>query len=246
MRIHRSIDEIDPLPSRIDWPQYPFGLPSRERDRLNLFVDALPRSQAPALRIVGELAQKCADADKWSTPHGIGRMLTLAEIDTYPTPVAESQPATSVPQPTQTGAAAFAGINSPTPDSEGWISWGGGGRPVAADTIVDVRLERSRGEFCIGKRANDWSWAAKHEGLNPIVAYRLSKPEAPKAEPAENSLQNGGWVTWDGGECPAYGEAVEYRLRNGASYKANASALDWEHESRAWDITAYRRIVQST
>lgn len=51
----------------------------------------------------------------------------------------------------------------------GWITWSGGPRPVAADTLVDVKL-RNKGTFRKA-RAADFEWAY---GKSEIFSYRIS------------------------------------------------------------------------
>lgn len=74
---------------------------------------------------------------------------------------------------------------------EGWIIWGGsdGVCPVAAGTKVSVifagkKFDTSRPEFL------EWRWTSNGGG-GDITAYRLSKPEPAKQEPAKTiSLQD--------------------------------------------------------
>lgn len=74
---------------------------------------------------------------------------------------------------------AQAAVNAP--DANGWISWGGGECPVAAGTLVDVKLRN--GQHLSYRHVSDLSW--DHINLQTdIIAYRLSQPAA-ASEPAD-------------------------------------------------------------
>jgi hypothetical protein len=60
-------------------------------------------------------------------------------------------------------------------DSDGWIEWNGGKRPVHPLQIVDVRLRDGDEKF--GYSANNWGWG--HERDDYIVAYRLTPSTQP-------------------------------------------------------------------
>lgn len=78
MKIHQALDEIDPIPSRVR-PSF------REFAELSDAIGRIvARDRLPALRIVGELARKCAAYDhyrmEWADAFGrvdnLGRALT--------------------------------------------------------------------------------------------------------------------------------------------------------------------------
>lgn len=54
-----------------------------------------------------------------------------------------------------------------------------------------------------------------------------------------------GWEVWEGGENPAPGKWVKYKLRSGAQYADYSDDLDWSHSSpgssaSAYDIVAFQ------
>lgn len=51
-----------------------------------------------------------------------------------------------------------------------------------------------------------------------------------------------GWIEWNGGENPAPGATVEYRMRGGDSYEDEANNLRWNACGWAGDIVAYRVV----
>jgi hypothetical protein len=57
--------------------------------------------------------------------------------------------------------------SAPTPD--GWIEWGGGECPVAADALVEVRVR----DGCTGTTKALAMFWCHHDGPGDIVAYRL-------------------------------------------------------------------------
>ena len=56
----------------------------------------------------------------------------------------------------------------------------------------------------------------------------------------------GGWMKWEGGECPTGVAAVEYVMRDKSfsSISERSVGLRWNHKGEASDITAYRIINQ--
>ncbi len=54
-----------------------------------------------------------------------------------------------------------------------------------------------------------------------------------------------GWEVWEGGENPAPGKWVKYKLRSGAQYADYSDDLDWSHSSpgssaSSYDIVAFQ------
>lgn len=54
-----------------------------------------------------------------------------------------------------------------------------------------------------------------------------------------------GWEVWEGGENPAPGKWVKYKLRSGAQHAGYSDNLDWSHSSpeslvSAYDIIAFK------
>ena len=54
-----------------------------------------------------------------------------------------------------------------------------------------------------------------------------------------------GWEVWEGGENPAPGKWVKYKLRSGAQYADYSDNLDWSHSSlgssaSSYDIVAFQ------
>ncbi len=61
---------------------------------------------------------------------------------------------------------------APIPNADGWIEWHGGERPVAIESMVDVKLRRGTHSFSGPARALYWD----HTGSSgDIIAYRLAK-----------------------------------------------------------------------
>lgn len=63
------------------------------------------------------------------------------------------------------------GLTEPVADSDGWVEWSGGMRPVAKDAVVDLKF----GDGMVYKltRAGSWTWAEHHMKKYNIVAYRV-------------------------------------------------------------------------
>ena len=58
----------------------------------------------------------------------------------------------------------------PQPDSDGWIKWEGGKRPVDADTLVDCKLRDGYVEGC--QKASLFDWSDIYSD-SYIIAYRI-------------------------------------------------------------------------
>lgn len=67
-------------------------------------------------------------------------------------------------------AKAEAAMACPQPDSDGWIKWEGGKRPVDADTLVDCKLRDGYVEGCQKASFFDWS---DIDSDSDIIAYRI-------------------------------------------------------------------------
>ena len=72
--------------------------------------------------------------------------------------------------------------DSDVPDSDGWITWNGGERPVSGDTVVETR-------YCAGitdlTEAGNLRW--EHHNLSgDILAYRVVKQPAKPEQPTTN------------------------------------------------------------
>ena len=65
---------------------------------------------------------------------------------------------------------AKAAMAEPQPDSDGWIKWEGGKRPVDADTLVDCNLRDGYVEGCQKASFFDWS---DIDSDTDIIAYRI-------------------------------------------------------------------------
>ena len=121
-------------------------------------------------------------------------------------------------------------------------------------------LVRKKGDKA--KRAEDLRKAihciqllAQHEGIElgegqeqPAAVPYIGPDRRKAAEPAATVEQSsvadpGGWIKWEGGECPVAPDAlVQYVIRDGdeSTDPGRAMTLDWGHRGRAWDIIAYR------
>lgn len=53
----------------------------------------------------------------------------------------------------------------------------------------------------------------------------------------------GGWEVWEGGENPAPGKWVKYKLRSGAQYADYSDDLDWSHSSPGSSASSYDIIA---
>ena len=128
--------------------------------------------------------------------------------------------------------------DSDVPDSDGWITWNGGERPVSGDTVVETR-------YCEGitdlTEAGNLRW--EHHNLSgDILAYRVVKQPAKSEQRATDSE---GWITWNGGECPVSGDTVvETRFWDDSTDITEAGNLRWEHSNIFGDILAYRIVEQ--
>lgn len=71
------------------------------------------------------------------------------------------------------GEARMAGARAtePAADADGWIEWSGGGCPVPADTVVDVRF-RNGDESITYRNAGGLDWQHDHHPRD-IIAYRI-------------------------------------------------------------------------
>lgn len=72
----------------------------------------------------------------------------------------------------------LAGDSKVASDNDGWIEWGGGDCPVAADALVEVKLRN--GTEWTGRDAeyrDYWDWSHDEIG-GDIVAYRLVEKAA--------------------------------------------------------------------
>lgn len=242
MRTPQAIDEIDPLPGHaIEM--------DRSRKALGI-LSAMWREEydvpGPALRIVGELAVKCAAYDK-----------KLTGADHHPTLWAPPAPKLAdfkLSGPADTVAEVIADLAG---SEAGWIKWGGGECPVARGTHVDVRM-RDGSEY--RRQICELGW--DRTGHTDIVAYRPSSGQivvmhedgrawwaiprngdfewvAP-CNPAEPTRD--GWIGWHGGECPV-APKTRVQVRNNGAYKERPSTpepaawWEWKSEHR---ITAYR------
>ncbi|WVS23703.1 hypothetical protein [Escherichia phage ECP2303] len=90
------------------------------------------------------------------------------------------------------------------------------------------------------------------------IVWTLAKKEEPAwilvpnpkiiSEVDDNSQDDGlpeGWEVWEGGENPAPGKWVKYKLRSGAQYADYSDDLDWSHSSpgssaSSYDIVAFQ------
>ena len=52
-----------------------------------------------------------------------------------------------------------------------------------------------------------------------------------------------GWEVWEGGENPAPGKWVKYKLRSGAQYADYSDDLDWSHSSPGSSASSYDIIA---
>lgn len=136
---------------------------------------------------------------------------------------------------------------APAADTDGWIEWAGGKRPVPAGTEIGIRFRSGR-EMLDGADGPSLRWA--HEGNGgDIVAYRVVAPVEP-APPADAD----GWIEWAGGECPVPdGTLIDVRYRDGedvcevpanemAKSPRDASEAFWLHDGLNVDIVAYRVV----
>lgn len=111
-----------------------------------------------------------------------------------------------------------------------FLPWDGGSCPVPLYSVVNIRLRDP--ELCDDDtefHANILEWEKQIEAPElDIVAYRLVVPQ-PK------------FIPWMGGENPAPGKMVEYRLRDSEEfYITQSENLDWSHIVCDSDIVSYR------
>lgn len=86
-----------------------------------------------------------------------------------------------------------------------------------------------------------WTLILKEEPAGILVPN-------PKIISEVDDYQDGlpeGWEVWEGGENPAPGKWVKYKLRSGAQYADYSDDLDWSHSSpgssaSSYDIVAFQ------
>lgn len=87
-----------------------------------------------------------------------------------------------------------------------------------------------------------WTLIRKEEPAGILV------PNPKIISEADDYSQDGlpeGWEVWEGGENPAPGKWVKYKLRSGAQYADYSDDLDWSHSSpgssaSSYDIVAFQ------
>lgn len=120
-------------------------------------------------------------------------------------------------------------------------------------------LVRKKGDKA--KRAEDLRKAihciqllAQHEGIElgegqeqPAAVPYIGPDRRKAAEPAATVndpltvADAGGWIKWEGGECPVAEDArVVVRARDGVVGESFAGNVEWWHYGTMEDITAYR------
>lgn len=118
-----------------------------------------------------------------------------------------------------------------------WTEWVAGDvdkYPVPGETKIIGRL---RAGITVEGLAKDFCWR-ELGGSGTIVAYKIleAAPEQ-KPEPADGEPK---FIEWNGGENPAPGRLVEYKLRNGSVYVQSSENLDWSYDGV--DIVGYRVV----
>lgn len=157
MRTPQAIDEIDPLPGHaIEM--------DRSRKALGI-LSAMWREEydvpGPALRIVGELAAKCADFDRFATASSLERAYRGVEL-------------TSLDQLNLAGATITSNGREPVTLQNGaWIDWHGGECPVDASAAIEVRKRSGLQEFARGYTYEEcWRFGRLPTPFD-ITAYRV-------------------------------------------------------------------------
>lgn len=133
------------------------------------------------------------------------------------------------------------------------LSWGEDADEIEGEPCV-WRVHR-----CSGGR-NDREWDLIATGSTPLEAVSKAIALQKGSEPADgsqvepsttgtgrhNPLEPPPFIQWNGGENPAPGKVVEYKLRQGGGGASEADDLIWQHDPRpafsGFDIIAYRII----
>lgn len=77
----------------------------------------------------------------------------------------------------------------------------------------------------------------------PVLPKLNKRPDTGRV--AYDEVNDGGWVSWDGGECPDFmkGTKVEVGYRDGRLFTYNAHSLVWAHDGKHDDIVKYKIIT---
>ena len=111
----------------------------------------------------------------------------------------------------------------PKADADGWIEWNGGERPVCGNDDVDVVLVDGYTEHGI---ADEFDWHRDGDPLS-VASYRLRNADV------------GGWINWNGGECPVGdGVLIDVKKVDGSTELAVHDPQD-----RIWGDTDHRKCI---
>lgn len=111
----------------------------------------------------------------------------------------------------------------PKADADGWIEWNGGECPVYGDDDVDVVLVDGSTDHGI---ADEFDWH-RDGGPLSVASYRLRNANV------------GGWINWNGGECPVGdGVLIDVKKVDGSTEFAVHDPQD-----RIWCDTDHRKCI---
>ena len=132
----------------------------------------------------------------------------------------------------------------------GWARWADDGR-------IDRQDRGDASTLAANIRAATASWNAAHPDLPPVIVPEQFREvvEVPEVEAPEDAGDvgpddDGGWIAWEGGECPVgLAQNVDIETRNGSRLRGRAAGFPmWEYDptdhTRGLDIVCYR-IVQT-
>ena len=118
--------------------------------------------------------------------------------------------------------------------------------PVVAEFAVqdsDREMKFCESKPEVGGSGNVWVNGCS---IRAKVLAALSDDWSSRIITREEYQSAGGWMKWEGGECPTGVAAVEYVMRDKSfsSISERSVGLRWNHKGEASDITAYRIINQ--
>lgn len=111
----------------------------------------------------------------------------------------------------------------PMTDDDGWVEWKGGECPVYGDDDVDVVLVDGSTDHGI---ADEFDWH-RDSGPLSVASYRLRNADV------------GGWLNWNGGECPV-GDGVLIDVKK---VDGSAELAVHDPQDRIWGDTDHRKCI---
>ena len=111
----------------------------------------------------------------------------------------------------------------PMTDDDGWVEWNGGECPVCGDDDVEVVMVDGSTDHGI---ADEFDWH-RDGGHLSVASYRLRNADV------------GGWINWNGGECPVGdGVLIDVKKVDGSTEFAVHDPQD-----RIWGDTDHRKCI---